>query len=353
MFIVALLFLGSSLFACTDFVVQATDGTFVNGRSLEFAQDLQSAIQIFPRNQKVISKNPQGGNGTQWMNRYGYLGVTPLGMGFSFDGMNEKGLSFGYLWLPGVTQYPTVPPGQMGQALDFVDLGDWLLGNFATVAQVKGALKNVYVWGHEVPQLGLPPIHVAVHDAMGNHLVIEFIGGKMVVSDNPISVLTNSPPFDWHIMNLQNYLNLNASNPNSITFRGVPIGPLGQGSGFLGIPGDWSPPSRFVKIATYLRFAKAAATGLDGVNLAEHLLNSVDIPLGEVRDPGKETGDYTQWVVIKDQSQKVFYFRTYEDLSLKMIDLKKIDFNRGSGKKLSLNLSRGYLDVTTEMSNSR
>jgi choloylglycine hydrolase len=339
-------FLFTSLFACTDFVVIAKDGSLVNGRSLEFAQDLKAALRVFPRNQRLSSGAPQNGKGVEWTSKYGYLGVTPLGMDFSFDGMNEKGLSFGHLWLPGVTQYQTVPEDRMNQALDFTDLGAWLLGNFATVAEVKEGLKKIFVWGHVVPQIGMAPIHVALHDATGKHLVIEFIGGEMKVYDNPISVLTNSPPFDWQMMNLQNYLNLNAANAPEITFRGVALAPPGQGSGFLGLPGDFSPPSRFVKIATYLRFAKEAANGKEGVNLAEHLLNSVDIPLGEVREKGKETGDYTQWVVIKDLTQQKFYFRSYSDLSLKMIDMKKINFDKVYSKLVKINSTNDVINIS-------
>src|SRR5579872_4469767 len=132
----------SMVFGCTDFVVQSMDGSFVNGRSLEFALDLQSKIKVFPRKQRMVSLAPGQKSGLSWVSKYGYLGVTPLGMNFSFDGMNEAGLSFGYLWLPGVTQYPTVAPQELKSALDFIDFGGWALGNFATVAEVKEALKT-------------------------------------------------------------------------------------------------------------------------------------------------------------------------------------------------------------------
>jgi choloylglycine hydrolase len=336
----------SFIFGCTDFVVQSRDGAIVNGRSLEFGLDLQSKIKVFPRKQRMISQAPGQKSGLSWVSKYGYLGVTPLGMNFSFDGLNEAGLSFGYLWLPGVTQYPTVAPQDLKNALDFIDFGAWALGNFATVAEVKAALKTVRIWGHAVPPLGVPPVHAAIHDAEGNSIVVEFIGGVMKIYDNPISILTNSPPFDWQIANLQNYLNLSPENPNSVEFRGVTIAPPGQGTGLLGVPGDWSPASRFVKTFTLLRFAKQAENNEEAVILAEHLLNAVDIPLGDVRDPGKETGDYTQWVVIKDMTQKAFYFRSYNDLSLKRIDMKKLNFDRENKNSLPLDMKKGYSDIT-------
>ncbi|MBX7066668.1 MAG: choloylglycine hydrolase family protein [Parachlamydiales bacterium] len=337
-------FLISAAFACTDFVVQAKDGTFVNGRSLEFGLDLKSTIRAFPRGQKVASQAPGKMPGLSWISKYGYLGVNALGLNFSFDGMNEAGLSFGYLWLPGITEYPTAQDPK--KALDFTDFCAWVLGNFATVAEVKEALKNVSIWGHSVPPLGMAPVHAAIHDAKGNNLVVEFVGGEMQVYDNPISILTNSPSFDWQSANLQNYLGLSPYNPNPVTFKGVTLSPGGQGGGFLGIPGDFSPPSRFVKMFTFLRFVSQPAVNSDAVNLAEHMLNSVDIPMGTIRDPDKETGDYTQWIVIKDLTNKSFYFRSYGDLVLKKIDLKKLNFKRENKNSLSMDFRKGYVDLS-------
>ena len=346
-FLCLTLFCCSSIYSCTDFVVQAQDGTLIDGRSLEFAQELQSLFKVYSRGQRMSSQNPQKKKGLEWLSKYGYLGVTCFGTNISFDGLNEAGLSFGYLWLPGVTQYPTVAPQEMKMALDFADFGAWVLGNFSSVEEIKEALKEVRIWGHPVPPLpGTPPVHAAIHDAAGNHLVVEFVGGEMKVYDNPISVLTNSPPFDWQMTNLQNYLHLDAENADPINFKGLEIHPPGQGSGMMGIPGDWTPPSRFVKTATYLRFAKAAANAMEGVNLVEHLLNTLDIPQGEIVEKGQDGGDFTQWIVIKDLTHKVFYFRSYKDLCLKKIDLKKLDFNTPSKKTLSLEVSKGYIDVT-------
>ncbi len=115
----------------------------------------------------------------------------------------------------------------------------------------------------------------------------------------------------------------------------------------VGIPGDWTPPSRFVRISTLLRFAAPPDDSSEGVNLAEHLLNSVDIPQGEIRTKDQEGGDYTQWVVIKDLTNQVFYFRSYKDLCLKMVDLKKLNFDvAANGVSLPIDAGKGYIDMT-------
>ena len=249
--IIATLCIGiQPLHSCTDFVVQSLDGAYINGRSLEFAMDLEAKIQVFPAHVERVSRGPNQEAGVRWVSQYGYLGVTVLDLAFSMDGMNEKGLSFGFLWLPG-TQYQTVSARDGKVPLDFIDFGDWLLGNFASIVEVKEALKKVSVWGHPVPPLpGIPPVHATIHDATGNHLVVEFINGEMRVYDNPIGVLTNYPTFDWMLTNLQNYVHLDAFNAPSFNWKKMVFAGTGQGSGLVGLPGDLTPPSRFVKMCT-------------------------------------------------------------------------------------------------------
>jgi len=342
-------------FACTDFLVKTADGMLINGRSLEFGTPLPAEMRVFPRGDRRSSQAPDGSQGVEWTSRYGFAAATSLLPDCVVDGMNEAGLSFGALWLPG-TQYQTIGPEDAGMALDFVEMGCWILGQFATVAEVKEALKNVRIWGHPVQGIaGTAPLHLALHDTKGKSLVVEFVKGEMKIYDNPNGVLTNYPTFDWQIVNLQNYLTLSPVNASSVSWNGGSMGPTGQGSGLFGIPGDWTPPSRFVRTTALLRFAKPAENAMEGVNLAEHLLNAVDIPLGDIREKKNSfAGDYTQWAVIKDLSNKVFYFRSYKDLALKFVDLKKLNFNqRAMSQSLSFDLAKGYFDVTASLRASR
>ena len=339
----------SIVYGCTDFVIETKDKTFINGRSLEFALNLETQFKTFPRGMQFLTKGPDRQKGIEWVSQYGYVGATVFDSNLTIDGMNEKGLSFGFLWLPG-TQYPEVAPGTSSKALDFTKCGDWILGNFASVAEVKKALSQVVIWGHAVlPFPEIPPVHIAIHDRGGHHLVVEFIGKEMKIYDNPNTVLTNYPPFDWQLVNLQNYIGLNALNASSIQLKGVELKGVGQGTGFLGMPGDWTPPSRFVRMTTFLRFINKAQDSAEGVNLAEHLLNTMDIPKGAIaaRDGAQ---DYTQWIVIKDLTHQKFYFRSYRDLGLKVIDLKKLDFREGSAQKsIPLEMGCNYLEVSEQL----
>ena len=335
-------------FACTDFQIKAEDGTVVVGRSMEFAIDLESHIMVFPKGQKFVSGAPGGKKGLKWTNKYGFVGANAFGYDAVNDGMNEEGLSIGLLWLPG-TEYQEVPAREGKKALSHLYIGNWILSNFATVSEVKEGIKDIFIWGELIPELGIvPPLHVAVHDIEGNSLVIEFINGKRMVYDNPIGVLTNSPTFDWHMTNLRNYVGLTSYNVKPVKIGGITFKATGQGSGVFGIPGDWTPPSRFVRAAAFTHLADPPKNSIEGVILAQHILNTVDIPLGVIKENKEGVGleeERTQWVVIKDLKGKVFYFHTYEDSSLRAVDLNKLNLRRGA-KVTSTSMESGGNGVT-------
>jgi choloylglycine hydrolase len=206
-----------------------------------------------------------------------------------------------------------------------------VLGNFKTVAEVREALSKIFVSTQKLPGMGdmVFPVHAAIHDATGKGIVVEFINGKMNIHDNAIGVFTNSPSYDWHLTNLRNYVNLTPLTPQPIIAKGITFAATGQGAGMVGLPGDTSPPSRFVKTAIMLQTVFPAADGTSAINLAEHIINNVDIPLGFVREAktGDATNEYTQWVVFKDLTHRVFYYRTYNNMRLRAVSLAKVDFS--------------------------
>lgn len=326
---------------CTDFVIKAKDGTRVVGRSMEFAAPMNSLAIMHPRGEVFKSTAPGGKAGITWTGKYGFVGITSMGKAGFNDGMNEKGLSIGFLWMPG-TKYQTIGDGENQNAIEILDFGPWLLSNFTTVDEIKGALSNIRVWGAVNPLLkSVPPLHVAVHDATGNNFVIEFLNGEMQLHDNPIGVLTNYPSFDWQLTNLGNYVNLTPFDAKPRDLEGTTIFPTGHGSGLHGLPGDMTPPSRFVRTVYFKQSALPASNTTEAINLAEHLLNAVDIPKGANVISKKSTeGDYTQWAVIKDLTHRVLYFRTYDNIALSSIDLNKLDLTPGSSTKpIPLNVS--------------
>lgn len=313
--------------ACTDFQVKARDGSVLISRSMEFALPLKSALVTIPRGQTIVSRTLDGKKGIEWTSKYGFLGINAFGMQQAvLDGMNEAGLSVEFLWFIGSKYQEPVP----GKFLAITDLALWMLGNFKTVDEVEKEIRKIKIVGVYVPQLKqVPGFHAAVHDASGKNLVIEFIDGKTMIYDNPLGVMTNRPTFDWHLTNLRNYLTLKPNDSQSIKLDGVKIDSTGAGNGWFGLPGDWTPPTRFVRAALFVNNAPKPKNAREALVLSEHILDTVDIPYGLI-NTGMNMFELTQWSIIKDLKNKVLYFRSYENHQLKKVDLKKLDLAPGA-----------------------
>ena len=246
------------------------------------------------------------------------------------DGVNERGLAGGLFYMPSYAQYEQVTPGDQARTLAPWELMTWILTSFATVDEVRAALPTVKVADVKLAGWpGAPTVHYIVHDADGNSLVIEYIDGSLRLHDNAIGVITNAPDFDWHIKNLNNYVNLSAINVPPVSLDGLKLGPFGQGSGLLGVPGDYTPPSRFVRAVFLSQSALPGENGPQAVRQAFHVLDGFDIPRGSVRgtENGRPALDYTQWTCASDTKNHVFYFHTHDNRQIRRLDLARANLD--------------------------
>jgi choloylglycine hydrolase len=315
--------------ACTGIRLAAADGAVIHARTLEFAVDLQSDVILVPRGYSRTGTTPDSKPGKKWTARYASLGANGVGLPLIFDGLNEKGLAIGQFYFPGAAGYQAYASSNARKTIAPWELGSYLLDNFATVDEIKKNVLDIIVadvvfaaWKF------VPPVHYVATDATGKTIVIEYVGGKLDIHDDPLGVITNSPAFDWHMANLRNYVNFSLTNHPPVQLDGVTLEPFGQGSGMLGMPGDFTPPSRFVRAVAFSQSALPSATGGEAVLQAFHILNNFDIPKGAARDPQKDAhgnvvADYTLWTSAIDLRAKQFYFRTYENSQIRMIDLAK------------------------------
>jgi choloylglycine hydrolase len=343
---------------CTDFLLLAADNSVVIGRSMEFGEDLGSQILVGGRGTKKESGTPGSlKGGLSWAAKYGYVGLNVAGLDLHHlicDGMNEKGLSIGALWLPVYTQYsPTV--SSKAQALEVKDFTNWVLGNFATVAEVKTGLTGVEIWGGPLMNAKVP-IHFSIHDASGASAVLEFLEGNTqgLWQANTVGVLTNAPPFAWQLSNIGNYVGLSSVDAAPITIGVTPYNPPGHGSGMRGVPGDSTPPSRFIRTLFQKQFATQPANNTDTISQALHLLNTVDIPLGtsaakNEQKPSKGNDDYTQWVVVKALTARTFSYRTAANPTLMQIDFAELDLDNAVEKAYWMPSEATYIDITRKL----
>ena len=285
---------------------------------------------FIPRQFELAATGADGKPGMAWKGRYATVGLNALGVTALVDGMNEKGLAGGVLYFPEFAEYTDAAKADPKKSLAPWDFLTWALTNFSTVAEVKAAIDGISVINVVQKDMGItPPVHYTLHDASGASIVIEPIGGTLKVYDNSIGVMTNSPSFDWHMTNLRNYLKLSPYNAPPLEIAGEKIMQTGQGSGLLGIPGDPTPPSRFIRAVGITLSAEKQPSGIASVRLAEHILNNFDIPRGWIREHSDKRLplETTQWSSIADMKSMKYYVKTYENQVLQEIDLMSFDLD--------------------------
>lgn len=336
---------------CTDLRLVQLKDLHVSARTMDFAHELGSQVQVVPAgNQWVATATGTSVDALQWTNPHGYVAMDAFGFDWAAcDGLNDAGLSIGTLWLP-ETDLPLTPPADgAAPAVDLIHFGSWILGTCATVQDVRDAFATVQVWNAQVqrlwpddvtmPDIVKPlldfafPMHLAIHDAHGGDLVVEFLGDQPVFHDNPVGALTNSPIFDWHTTNLRNYVNLTNVEAKPRNLMGFEVDAAGNGSGLLGLPGDVTPPSRFVRATMLAAVSTTAADARAAVNQAFHALDLVHVPRQVAA-----SGDYTQWYVARDHDNLVYYVRTYDGWVTDAHDLKALGVSDPTTKQQALPL---------------
>lgn len=314
---------------CTTFRLRARDSAVIVGRTMEFAADLGWRLLVVPRGTALTGTAPDG-PGRAFAATYGFVGVGALGRLAATDGLNEAGLYAGLLYLPGYAEYQDATGVPAGDLVSPDEVAALVLAGAATVAEAVEIIESVTVWNRLEEALGgaILPIHLVLHDRAGNAVVVEWVGGVRTVHDNPVGVATNSPPFDWHLTNLRNYVNLRATNVDPLALDGLTLTAIGEGSGLLGLPGDWTPPSRFVRATAIAQATEEIDDGPTAVGAALHIANAFDIPKGVVRDP--HGGDYTAWISVSDLANGRYVLRTYGDPTPRSIALADLDLSPGA-----------------------
>jgi len=350
--------MGTPADACTSLGVVADDGSLVYGRTMEWGSfDLHSRVVVMPRGMAYVGTTPDGKAGLRWTGRHGFVGLDMVGQDYIGDGMNERGLVVGVLYFPGFGKFQAYEPGKARNAISSLQLAAWILSQYATVEEVRAALPRVTVVDIPVPELHNQPapMHFTVMDASGKAIVVEYTEAGLRIFDNPLRVMTNAPPFDWHMTNLRNYIGLSAMGRPTRTLEGVDVTPIGAGSGFIGLPGDFTPPSRFVRAVAFSQTARKTADGPETVYEVLRILDTFNVPLPAPGspdiDPAQQQGmrSATIWTSVADTRNLVYYYHTQNNRTVRMVDLKRIDFSTTAVRRFPMDLGRAqnYEDVTS------
>jgi len=331
-------------FPCTGISLKAQDGAAIRGRTLEFGFPLKSNVLVVPAGNEFSATLPDGGKGIGYKAKYGFVGMNGLGSTYLIaDGLNEQGLSIGLFYFPGDAKYAEPTAEMADKSLAPQDFGAWVLGNFSTVDQVKDAVKDIAMVDTPMPGFGSAegqwlPVHFFVQDKTGKSIAVEPIDGKLKVTEAPLGVMTNSPSYDRQMTNLSNYVNLTAKDVGTQELGPMTVKQTGSGSGMLGLPGDFTPPSRFVRAAIFSQNATPTKTAQETVFSAFHILNQFDLPKGSIiYGSPKLPPEITEWTSVNDLENLRYYVRTRQDQGLRMVDLKGA-LERAMGKISIINV---------------
>ncbi len=324
--------------ACTGISIKTTQNELIQARTAEYGEGLlNSQLIITPRGQKFQSFTPdKKANGLKWKNRYGYIGISMVLPIFIGEGVNEKGLNAGIFYFPGYGSLASYKTADAAHSLSDMEFVKWALGNFATVDELKAELAKVQIVSlGEKDGKALPTGHWRIADAVGNNVILEITDqGKVHFHDNKVGVFTNSPDYDWHVKNLNNYINLYSGNAPNFNQNGQEIFSFGAGTGMLGLPGDVTPPSRFVRAFFLLKSLPTPNNIESGILSAFHILNNFDIPIGMEYSKSHQASipknllTATQWTTAIDLANRVFYYKSMDSSEIYKISLQKIDFEK-------------------------
>ncbi len=323
----------TSVFACTGISLLGGTNNWILARTIEWGEfDLNSKLVVAPAGNMYTTTLNDGTKGISWKQKYGFVGVSVSVDTYIGEGMNEEGLNAGVFYFRGYGSLEMLNNDNRGRALTDMDFVRWILGNFATVEEMLSAFKDITLVPVFLNPDGtpVPTGHWRVADKTGRNVVIEITNeGNVIVHENNVGVLTNSPSFDWHRTNLSNYINLEPGTVLGAQFGNYYANTFGTGTASLGLPGDITSSSRFVRAAFYLATAPKSETALEAVSQAFHILNNFDIPLGtefssEQRSGMPKLPSATQWTAVSDLNNARFFYKTMYNSTIKCIDVKSI-----------------------------
>ena len=236
-----------------------------------------------------------------------------------FDAVNEKGLCVAGLNFVGNAMYQKPKTGKRNVAsFDFIP---YVLGYAKNTQEAKALLQNINITDENFKDdLPASKLHWIISDKEES-LVVESVAQGVQVYTNPAGVLTNNPPFEYQLRNLETYSFLTPHQGKDLELE-EGYSSYTRGTGAVGLPGDYTSKSRFVRAAFLRKYSHAPDTSYGGVNQLFHILSGVAVPEGACKT---EKGEYnkTLYTCVIDGENKVYSFKPYESQGVFSVDMKK------------------------------
>lgn len=300
---------------CTAATYKTKD--FYFGRTLDYEFSYGEEIVISPRNFPVSFRHMG-----EMKHHYALIGMAHLAGGtpLFYDAINEKGLSMAGLNFVGNADYKEFTPGKDNVApYEFIP---WILGQCASVKEARLLLDKISLVNTPFSdQLPLAQLHWMIADKE-EAITVESVKEGLKVYDNPAGVMTNNPPFDQQMHNLSNFMNLSPKSPENRFSSKLPLSCYSRGMGALGLPGDLSSQSRFVRVAFVKMNSVSGDSEWESVSQFFHILGSVDQQKG-CCDVGDEKYEYTIYTSCCNASKGIYYYTTYDNHQINGVDMHR------------------------------
>lgn len=287
------------------------------GRSLDLDFSYDETVTITPRNYRFPFRKVQ-----ELKTHYAMIGMAYVVDDYPlyYDATNEKGLSMAGLNFPGNAVY-----NQEKKDADNVspfEFIPWVLGQCATIPQVKKLLSCINLveinFKEEIP---LAPLHWIIADK-DSAITVEPMKDGVKVYENPIGVLTNNPPFDYQMFHLNNYMRLSSEEPENHFSKGIALESYCRGMGAMGLPGDLSSMSRFVRAAFVKLNSVSGDTEEESISQFFHILGAVEQQRGCVH-LGNGQYELTVYSSCCNVDKGIYYYTTYENRQITGVDMHK------------------------------
>lgn len=304
---------------CTALAFATKDHYF--GRSLDLEYTYDESVTITPRNFPLYFRRVPA-----LKTHYAMIGVSfvvdncPL----YYDAVNEKGLGMAGLNFPGNADYKQAEDGKDNIApFEFIP---WILGQCATLDEARKLLERINLININFSeQLPSTPLHWMIADREGA-IVIESMKDGLKIYENPTGVMTNNPPFDVQLFNLNNYMSLSADPPQNHFSKSLNLHAYSRGMGAMGLPGDLSSASRFVKAVFTRMNSVCGDSESESISQFFHILGSVAQQRGCVY-MGDGKYEITEYTSCCNVDKGIYYYTTYENSQITGVDMHRENLN--------------------------
>ena len=300
---------------CTAATYKTND--FYFGRTLDYEFSYGDEVVITPRNYEFSFRRAG-----VMKTHYAMIGMAYVAGDYPlfYDAVNEKGLGIAGLNFVGNAVYNGEVQGADNIAQ--FELIPWILGQCASVGEAKELLSRLNIVNIQFSaELPLAQLHWIIADKEGA-ITVESVSDGLKIYDNPAGVLTNNPPFDEQMFNLNNYMHLSSKTPENLFSEKLPLKNYSRGMGALGLPGDLSSQSRFVRVAFVKMNSLSGSSEEESVSQFFHILGSVDQQRG-CCNVGEEKYEITIYTSCCNADKGIYYYTTYDNHQISAVDMHR------------------------------